>query len=190
VVLAPVTFRAALPKGLGLSRFVCAIRTAAKGGKAKDDDSAPTPAPDFDSAEFDGLMIKAVDAMKKDFEKLRTGQVSAGRGAGVCRSVWGTGTDSFFFVKKTTPPLVAPPLPSAGMLDHVKVAAYGGHVPLAQVGQVRLRDPKTLVVNVFDPSVCAFLVMLHCGPRPGAMPWRCFQMYHIGIGWHVTPCAW
>lgn len=40
------------------------------------------------------------------------------------------------------------------MLDHVKVEAYGSHVPLSQVGQVLLRDPKTLVINVFDQTVC------------------------------------
>lgn len=71
----------------------------------------------FDVKEIDTLMTKAVEAMKAEFDKLRTGQASA------------------------------------SMLDHVKVKAYGNVVPLAQVGQVALRDGKTLVVNVFDPSV-------------------------------------
>ncbi len=39
------------------------------------------------------------------------------------------------------------------MLDHIRVEAYGGLVPLKEVGQVAMKSPQLLSVTVFDPSV-------------------------------------
>lgn len=50
---------------------------SAKAGKAKDEEPV-TEAPSFDTDEYSELMDKAVNVLKKDFDKLRTGQVSAG----------------------------------------------------------------------------------------------------------------
>ena len=40
-----------------------------------------------------------------------------------------------------------------GMLDHLKVDAYGQKLPLKAVGTVVVRDPQLLVVTVFDSNV-------------------------------------
>jgi len=40
-----------------------------------------------------------------------------------------------------------------GMLDHLKVEAYGERVPLKAVGTVSVRDPQLLSVTLFDPSL-------------------------------------
>lgn len=47
---------------------------------------------------------------------------------------------------------------SAGMLDRIKVAAYGESTPshtLKSLAGVAVRSPQLLAVSVFDPSVRA-----------------------------------
>ena len=43
----------------------------------------------------------------------------------------------------------------AGMLDMLKVDAYGDSLPMKSVGAVSVRDAHTLLVTVFDPTVRA-----------------------------------
>jgi ribosome recycling factor len=42
---------------------------------------------------------------------------------------------------------------SAGLLDQVMVDAYGGHVPINQVGSVSVPDPRSITVSVWDRGV-------------------------------------
>jgi Ribosome recycling factor len=44
-------------------------------------------------------------------------------------------------------------LAQTGMLDHVKVEAYGETMLLKNLATVSVKDPQLLVVTVFDPSV-------------------------------------
>src|SRR5579871_386277 len=39
---------------------------------------------------------------------------------------------------------------SAGLLEHVMVEAYGGSMPLNQVGAITVPDPRSLTVNIWD----------------------------------------
>ncbi len=39
---------------------------------------------------------------------------------------------------------------SAGLLEHVMVEAYGGSMPLNQVGAISVPDPRSLTVNIWD----------------------------------------
>jgi ribosome recycling factor len=40
-----------------------------------------------------------------------------------------------------------------GMLDHLKVEAYGDRVPLKAVGSVSVRNPQLLAISLFDPGL-------------------------------------
>ena len=40
-----------------------------------------------------------------------------------------------------------------GMLDHLKVDAYGEKMPMKAVGTVTVRSPQLLAVTVFDPNL-------------------------------------
>ncbi|HEX6980034.1 MAG TPA: ribosome recycling factor [Alphaproteobacteria bacterium] len=42
---------------------------------------------------------------------------------------------------------------SASLLEHVQVEAYGGHMPLSQVGTVSVPEPRMLTVQVWDRSL-------------------------------------
>lgn len=42
---------------------------------------------------------------------------------------------------------------SASLLEHVQVEAYGGMVPLNQVGNVSVPEPRMLAVKVYDKSL-------------------------------------
>lgn len=44
---------------------------------------------------------------------------------------------------------------TAALLDGIKVDSYGQHVPLKQVGNVSVKDSKTLMVQVWDKGVAA-----------------------------------
>lgn len=46
-----------------------------------------------------------------------------------------------------------PPLPSAGMLDNVKVESYGSMTTLASVAQASMKGPQLIVLTVYDPGV-------------------------------------
>src|SRR5579871_6408657 len=39
---------------------------------------------------------------------------------------------------------------SAGLLEHVMVEAYGGSMPLNQIGAITVPDPRSITVNVWD----------------------------------------
>ncbi len=41
----------------------------------------------------------------------------------------------------------------AGMLDHLRVLAYGEAAPLKSLASVAVREGQTLVVTAFDPQV-------------------------------------
>eukprot|EP01134_Creolimax_fragrantissima_P000770 CFRG0770T1 len=41
---------------------------------------------------------------------------------------------------------------SAVMFDFLSVESHGSKVPLSAIGQVAVRDPKTVVINCYDPS--------------------------------------
>lgn len=49
---------------------------------------------------------------------------------------------------------------AAGLLDKLKVEAYGDLMPLKSLGAVSVRDSHTLAVSVFDSSV-SLLKLLH-----------------------------
>lgn len=51
----------------------------------------------------------------------------------------------------------------AGMLDHIRVEAYGEKMPLHTLATVLARDAQLLVASVYDPSVS-----ICCRIRPGA----------------------
>ena len=40
-----------------------------------------------------------------------------------------------------------------GMLDHLKIEAYGEHMPMKAVGTVSVRDAQLLAVTLFDPGL-------------------------------------
>ena len=40
-----------------------------------------------------------------------------------------------------------------GMLDHLKIDAYGERMPMKAVGSISVRDPQLLVVTLFDPGL-------------------------------------
>jgi ribosome recycling factor len=42
---------------------------------------------------------------------------------------------------------------SAGLLDPVHVEAYGGNMPLKEVGTVSVPEPRLLVVNIWDKGI-------------------------------------
>ncbi len=42
---------------------------------------------------------------------------------------------------------------SAGLLDQVMVEAYGANVPISQVGNVSVPDPRSITVSVWDKGV-------------------------------------
>lgn len=42
---------------------------------------------------------------------------------------------------------------SASLLEHVQVEAYGGMVPISQVGNVTVPEPRLLAVKVYDKSL-------------------------------------
>jgi ribosome recycling factor len=42
---------------------------------------------------------------------------------------------------------------SAGLLDQVMVDAYGGNVPISQVGSVSVPEPRSLTVSVWDKAL-------------------------------------
>lgn len=45
-----------------------------------------------------------------------------------------------------------------GMLDHLKIDAYGERVPMKAVGTVSVRDSQLLAVSLFDPSLANAVV--------------------------------
>lgn len=45
-----------------------------------------------------------------------------------------------------------------GMLDHLKIDAYGDKVPLKAVGTVSVRDSHLLIVTLFDPGLVTMVV--------------------------------
>ena len=45
-----------------------------------------------------------------------------------------------------------------GMLDHLKIEAYGERVPLKAVGTVSVRDSQLLAVSLFDPGLVEAVV--------------------------------
>jgi ribosome recycling factor len=48
----------------------------------------------------------------------------------------------------------------AGMLDHLQILAYGKMMPLTALGQPVLKNSNLLVINVFDQSVSAVLMLM------------------------------
>jgi ribosome recycling factor len=44
---------------------------------------------------------------------------------------------------------------NAGMLEGIRVAAYGSEMPLNQVGQVTTPDPQSILIQPYDPSLIA-----------------------------------
>lgn len=51
---------------------------------------------------------------------------------------------------------------AAGMLDTIKVDAYGDRMPLKGVASVTVKDAQSLSVSVFDPSVSPRLQIKVC----------------------------
>lgn len=61
-----------------------------------------------------------------------------------------------------------------GMLDHLKVDAYGERMSLKSLGSVSVRDNQLLAVSAFDPGVCGCFARFLC---PLRRPATCLNLY-------------
>ena len=59
---------------------------------------------------------------------------------------------------------------SASLLEHVHVDAYGGNVPLNQVGNVTVPEPRMLAVKVYDKSLVNAVVKAITAANLGVNP--------------------
>lgn len=51
---------------------------------------------------------------------------------------------------------------SPSMLDHLKVEMDGMHVPLVAVAQAAKKDPRTLLITVFDKDMASKVCLADC----------------------------